>query len=424
MSLLSRQGRILPESVRRLMGIGSAKPRTDDQPSGGGARQKGPLLFFDYGGRYYGGSYRSTVNLLRTLTKMTDVAVSHPYEIPGEYVDDVRRLGVPIHVVEPRKGHRDIGGHSRVGRLLRLMWALPSTALFVRRLRRLLESIGPRAVWTTSEKALYVLTKASRGRFPLAIFIRREIPGTLSYCRDAWRRCALVLGVSQAALDSLSAGGFRPARARVIHTGIDIGELNQRASSAEPELPGADRPLKLAMPATLLPLKNHILAIRGVGKFLSAGGQAVLWICGGAPATISAPYQAELEAAIGRLNLHESVHLLGYRPDAPAIMARADVVTLTSTTEGLPRVVLEGMALGKPVLATNVGGVPEAVRDGIDGFLVRPDDVRGYVECLDKLRDPDLRRRMGRAGQERILREFSPAREAGDFLEAMNEIAL
>ncbi len=412
------------ETVGTPMGIRSAKPGTDDRPSSNAARENGPLLFFDYGGRYYGGSYRSTVNLLTTLTKMTGVAVAHPYEIPGEYLDDLRRLGVPVHVVERRKGHRDIGGHSRAGRLLRLMWALPSTALFVRRLRMVLEDIRPRAVWTTSEKALYVLTKASRGRFPLAIFIRREIPQTLSYCRDAWRRCALVLGVSQAALDSLTAGGFAPARTRVVHTGIDVGELNERAGSAEPELPGADRPLKLALPATLLPLKNHLLAIRGVGRFLASGGRAVLWICGGAPATISAPYQAELEAAIRNLNLEESVHLLGYRRDAPAIMARADVVTLTSTTEGLPRVVLEGMALGKPVLATNVGGVPEAVRDGIDGFLIRPDDVQGYVECLSKLRDPDLRRRMGRAGRERILRQFSPAREAGDFLEAMDEIAL
>lgn len=104
-----------------------------------------------------------------------------------------------------------------------------------------------------------------------------------------------------------------------------------------------------------------------------------------------------------RMEFHESVDqqvLLGF-------YSECDVLVLPSKTEGWGLSLMEAMACGKPVVASRVGGIPELVRDGTDGILVRPGDVRGLADSITKLlRDPELRREMGLRGKERV-REFS-----------------
>ena len=85
----------------------------------------------------------------------------------------------------------------------------------------------------------------------------------------------------------------------------------------------------------------------------------------------------------------------------------ADVVVLPSKTEGWGLSLMEAMACGKPVVASRAGGIPELVRDGTEGFLVRPGDVRGLADSITRLlTDPKLRNRIGRAGRTRV-RQFS-----------------
>jgi glycosyltransferase involved in cell wall biosynthesis len=94
-------------------------------------------------------------------------------------------------------------------------------------------------------------------------------------------------------------------------------------------------------------------------------------------------------------------------------LARADCLVLVSDHEGLPMAVLEAMAAGLPVVVTRVGALPEAVRDGREGFLIDVGDVEALAERLVRLGDPALRRRMGAAGAHRAREQFS--------LEAMAE---
>jgi len=87
--------------------------------------------------------------------------------------------------------------------------------------------------------------------------------------------------------------------------------------------------------------------------------------------------------------------------------SECDVLVLPSKTEGWGLSLMEAMACGKPVVASRTGGIPELVRDGTDGILVRPGDVRGLADSIVKLlKDPDLRKEMGRNGMSRV-REFS-----------------
>jgi len=98
-----------------------------------------------------------------------------------------------------------------------------------------------------------------------------------------------------------------------------------------------------------------------------------------------------------------NVRFLGFRRDVPAVLAATDVFVLPSTREGLPRSVLEAMAAGLPVVATDVRGNRDLVEDGGNGLLVRVGDVQGLAEALLRLaRDPELRRRMGAAGRDKV----------------------
>ena len=110
----------------------------------------------------------------------------------------------------------------------------------------------------------------------------------------------------------------------------------------------------------------------------------------------------EIRARIDRLGIADRVSMLGLRDDVPDIIAASDVIVHSSTHEGLPKTVLEGMAAGKPVVASRVGGVPAAVEHGVSGLLVEPLDageLAGAIEAL--VAEPSLRTRLGAAASRR-----------------------
>lgn len=115
------------------------------------------------------------------------------------------------------------------------------------------------------------------------------------------------------------------------------------------------------------------------------------------------PLEAELHALYARSGLGDRFTFLGYRRDIPAVMAAADVFTLSSAHEGLPVTIMEAFAMGLPVVATAVGGIPQHVRDGVEGRVVPPGDARALAEALVQVaQDEDLRSRMSVAARARV----------------------
>jgi glycosyltransferase involved in cell wall biosynthesis len=110
------------------------------------------------------------------------------------------------------------------------------------------------------------------------------------------------------------------------------------------------------------------------------------------------------------MGLSSTVTFLGHVQDIESFYRSCDVVVLTSKSrsiEGSPNAMLEAMAMECPVVATEVGGVAEAVRHGVEGFLVPPDDAARFADCLVALlSDGALRRRMGAAGRAAVLERF------------------
>lgn len=117
--------------------------------------------------------------------------------------------------------------------------------------------------------------------------------------------------------------------------------------------------------------------------------------------------RGELEAQAAALGVGERVIFLGARPDSIELMAAFDVFVLPSVIEGMSNALLEAMAVGRPVVATDVGGNPEVVVDGETGFLVSPGDPRHLASSVIKLlQAPELAAEMGAAGRRRVVARY------------------
>jgi glycosyltransferase involved in cell wall biosynthesis len=152
----------------------------------------------------------------------------------------------------------------------------------------------------------------------------------------------------------------------------------------------------------LVDVKDHASFIDAVHA-LRARGRPVAAVIAG-----DGPLRGDLQARIARLGLERSVRLLGYRTDVEAIFAGLDVFVQPSKSEGMSNTILEAMASGLPVVATNVGGADEMVVDGKTGVLVPPTDFDKLADALDRLASSaSLRHAMGQAGRARAHGEFS-----------------
>ncbi len=155
--------------------------------------------------------------------------------------------------------------------------------------------------------------------------------------------------------------------------------------------------------ARLNTLKGHADLLQALALLKDPPHSPILLMAG------NGPEEAPLRALADSLELGpEQVRFLGFRTDVADLLGAVDFFALPSLTEGLPLSVLEAMAQGLPIVATPVGGIPEVVREGVDGFLTPVNDPRALAERISALcADPSLRARMGAAGAARVRDDFS-----------------
>lgn len=207
------------------------------------------------------------------------------------------------------------------------------------------------------------------------------------------RLCFAIVAVSEATAQSLRRQGYPKDRIVVVHNGID----------AEPA-----EPMRLAEGPTILEVAR-LADVKGQRTLFAAlteiDATAVLV---GRDLEQNGAYERELRVEAARLGVEDRVVFAGYRDDVPALLAGCDVFCLPSVAEGLPLVILEAMAQGKPVVATAVGGTPELVADGETGLLVPPGDAAALRSALRQiLGDAGLAGRFGEAGRARVRTTFS-----------------
>lgn len=168
--------------------------------------------------------------------------------------------------------------------------------------------------------------------------------------------------------------------------------------------PGLGREFVVAMTGRLSKEKGHLYLFEALERLRREGLRPRSLLIG------VGPIEATLRAEVARRDLQDQVFFLGTVPhdEVLQIVQCADAVVMPSTSEGLPLVAVEAMALGRPLLASAVGGIPEIIVDGVSGILMEPADVATLTTKLKELMtDAALRERLGRAARERIQTEFS-----------------
>jgi glycosyltransferase involved in cell wall biosynthesis len=204
---------------------------------------------------------------------------------------------------------------------------------------------------------------------------------------------------------------FDRTRLRVIPNGVDV-EVLAAAAAAGGGRDGVRRALGLTDHHFVVACIGEVGWRKGQEIFLTTAArlraahpEAVFLIAG------EGSGRDDLERRAHREGLLDVVRFLGFRDDVPALLAASDILVLPSRSEGFPNTLLEGMALGVPVVATRADGIPELVVDGVTGALVDVDDEpRFTAEVARLLDDPALRRRRGEAGRARVRRDFSQSR--------------
>lgn len=196
-----------------------------------------------------------------------------------------------------------------------------------------------------------------------------------------------------------------------IHNGISCGEVSELRKT------GVTREaLGVGASSFLIGTVGRLTPIKGIEYVLQAGAllihqrpmlQIHIVVVG------DGPLREALEGLARRLGISDRVRFLGERHDVPHLLGLLDVFAMPSLHEGIPMALLEALAAGCPVIASDVGGVPEIIRDGVDGILVPSKDPAAIAAAISALQmSESLRVRFQRAGPERVGTEFSAGRLA------------
>lgn len=239
--------------------------------------------------------------------------------------------------------------------------------------------------------------------------------------RNELRQADAVTAVCGAVVDSLVRDyGVERARVRVVPNGADLPdeEIERPAARQLRDQLGAGpfRPLWVC-PARLERQKGHAVMLDALARVRERGLDFVAVMAG------DGSLRADLERRAQAVGLGDHVRFAGQVDPVGPLLQAADACVLPSLWEGLPLSLLEALARGRPVIASRVGGVPDAVEDGVTGRLVPAGDVEALAAALEDFhRHPDPARRMGLNGAERVAAEFTWPRVVESFEEVYDDV--
>ncbi len=208
---------------------------------------------------------------------------------------------------------------------------------------------------------------------------------------------------------TLVAEGFDPERVAVIGNGVDVERFRE-----EGRRPGIRRQLDVPADAPLVGMIARLTKFKGAQYFVDAAAWIrqrhpdAYFVIAGPRSKYDDGFAARLDARVRELGLDDRLIFAGCRDDVPDLLRELTVFVQPSISEGMSNAVLEAMASGRAVVATDVGGMRDLVQDGVTGLLVPPADVAALVGGVDRLlEDPALRERTGQLARRIVFDEYS-----------------
>lgn len=298
----------------------------------------------------------------------------------------------------------------------------------VMRMREIIRELRPHILHTHTAKAgaiaraAALVSGAARPAILVHTFHGHVLKGYFDPVRTAFfkkverslaRVTDALVAVSPEVRDELVAAGIAPReKFSVIRLGIP---LEERLGDATADLDYrrlygiSESAFVVGWVGRMTDVKDTDAVLEIVGAARDRGLEAVLVMVG------DGPDRVRLEQLAHDIGIARSTFFVGYQPEVAGYYRLFDAFLLPSVNEGTPVSAIEALASGTPVVATRVGGVPDVVRDGEDGFLFEPGDTDGAAERLALLAsDATLRSALGASGRERVLRRYSVSRLVED----------
>jgi glycosyltransferase involved in cell wall biosynthesis len=226
----------------------------------------------------------------------------------------------------------------------------------------------------------------------------------------ALRRFDRVIAVSTVVREEMAVRSIPRNRIEVVENGLDYSGLDgDTRAELRSSVNAAPGDVLVAFIGRLSPPKGLPFLVEAAGK-LSAISNLHFVLIGDGPLSNQLRYQ------IHSRRLERSVHLIGHRDDVPALLREIDLLVLPSLREGTPVVLLEAMAAGLPVIATDVGGVSRLIEHGSTGRLVPPGDADALATEIRRwLEEPGDRIRVGARARELVRSQFTSERMAQSY---------
>ena len=340
-----------------------------------------------------GGTQRQLLYLIKNLDKRVFSVVVCNLGLHDEFfVNEYKKINVPLITI-PQSGRFKI-----------------DLACFFR-LTRLILSVKPVLVETLLFTAdCYGRIASKLSNVPLIVSSQRNVDPRAEK-RHLFLDRILAKYTTRFIANSLAVRVFLtkecavgPDRIALIHNGVLLRDAVDETTLSEMrrELGIRDDEHIVGMVARFVPQKDHRLFIEIAKKMLEKRRDTHFLLVG------DGRLKPEIEDLVRRSRLEKNIHFLGLVNDAHRYISLMDISVLTSLYEGCSNVILESMAAGRPVVATNVGGNVELVEDGKTGFLVGVKDREAFAEkLLYLIMNPQVARVMGEAGRNKIRESFS-----------------
>lgn len=340
---------------------------------------------------------------------------SHLVGPPGAHADAAAAQGVRTHLAHMR-GKHDLAGAAHVARRVA---SLRADVLHCQDRRagmvgRLLGAATATPTTYTLHGVPDPLAPLVPGNLHLADATGRDRLDNLSVERWLARapRSVVVTPCEAVARYARDHVGLRAERVVAVPNGVQQSWLDGAAPGARTEARSGDR-VRVAWLGVMQPVKRVVELVRVVGE---VDGVELVLIGDG-------PQRPLVEAAVAA-HAPGRVHLAGFRDDPAPLLRASDVFVLPSAAEACPMALLQAMACGLPVVASRAGGIPEVVRDGVDGLLVDTGDDHQLRSAIRRLAgDAPLRRRLGERGRARVAERFTVRHCVDDLLDVYEGVA-
>jgi glycosyltransferase involved in cell wall biosynthesis len=373
-----------------------------------------------------GGAERSLLDLLEHLDrKKYHPIVCFPSE--GKLVGKLSRMGIETKMIPL---HEEISRLSRQNGDRRLLGLLSTP-------RRLLPNITKTAAFVRSKHIDLIVTNGIKCHVIGSMVSSMTGVKLMWHVRDLIEKGWLKLIIwsmgrffpDKIITNSDAVGSIfsNDKRVETVYNGLDLLHFDPKINGGRirSEFEVGKETKLIGTIGHFAPLKGYEELLDAMGEVVRKGFNVKLVLVGESIYPHSRTYREKLLSLADSTGLSERVIFAGFREDIPELLASFDLFVLPSRSEGFGRTNLEAMAMGKPVISTNVGGIPEVVLDGVTGILVPPGNSEDLARAIMKLlNDGELRESLGREGRRRVEEHFTLQSHVQRIQEIYGEILL